>query len=120
MRGVAVRNALRERNVRLLVGAGVVDALGNGMASVALAFAVLQIGGAADLGYTFLAREIPMVVFLLLGGVWADRISRKTLLVVGDCAMGSAQVATALLFLTHNATVGRVALLQIVFGLANA
>src|SRR5438874_13692559 len=120
MRATAVRNALRERNVRLLVGSGAVDALGNGMAQVALAFAVLQIGGAADLGYVLLAREIPMVVFLLLGGVWADRVSRKLLLVLGDVAMGTAQALTAVLFLTHQATVWNVALLQVVFGVANA
>ena len=115
-----VRDALRERNVRLLVGSGIVDALGNGMANIALAFAVLRIGGPADLGYIFLAREIPMVAFLLLGGVWADRVSRKLLLVLGDVAMGSAQALTALLFLTHHATVWNVASLQVVFGIANA
>ena len=120
MRATAVRDALRERNVRLLVGSGTVDAFGNGMANVALAFAVLRIGGAADLGYTFLAREIPMVVFLLLGGVWADRVSRKMLLVLGDVSMGTAQATTAALFLTGHATVVRVALLQVVFGVANA
>jgi MFS family permease len=115
-----VKEALRDRNVRLLVASDSVSALGSGMAQVALAFAVLRIGGAADLGYTFLAREIPMVVFLLLGGIWADRMSRKLLLVLGDVAMGSAQVLTALLFLTHHATVWRVALLQVVFGVANS
>jgi MFS family permease len=120
MRGVAVRNALRERNVRLLVGEGVVDALGNGMATVALAFAVLLIGSYSDLAFVLLVREIPMVVLLLAGGVWADRVSRKTLLVFGDIAMGSAQVVTALLFLTHHAHVWSVALLQIVFGVTNA
>jgi MFS family permease len=120
VRAEAVRNAFRERNVRLLVGSGMVDALGNNMASIALAFAVLQIGRPADLGYVLLAREIPLVVFLLLGGVWADRVSRKALLVVGDLAMGSSQAATALLFLTHHATVWRVALLQMVFGVAGA
>lgn len=120
MRAAAVRSALRERNVRLLVGAGMVDALGNNMAAIALAFAVLQIGNAADLGYVLLAREIPLVVFLLLGGVWADRVSRKALLVLGDLAMGSAQALTAVLFLTHHATVWRVALLQMVFGVAGA
>lgn len=97
-----------------------VDALGNNMAAIALAFAVLQIGNAADLGYVLLAREIPLVIFLLLGGVWADRVSRKALLVIGDVAMGSAQALTALLFLTHHATVWRIALLQMVFGVAGA
>jgi MFS family permease len=47
-------------------------------------------------------------------------MSRKVLLVLGDVAMGSAQVLTALLFLTHHATVWRVALLQVVFGVANS
>jgi MFS family permease len=120
MRAAAVRNALRERNVRLLVASGAADALGNNMAAVALAFAVLQIGSTADLGYVFLAREIPMVILLLAGGVWADRVSRKALLVFGDLATGSAQAATALLFLTHDATVWRVAVLQTVFGAAGA
>ena len=120
MRAGAVRNALRERNVRLLVASGAVDAFGNNMAAIALAFAVLQIGSAADLGYVFLAREIPIVIFLLAGGVWADRVSRKVLLVVGDLATGSAQAATALLFLTHHGTIWRVALLQMVFGVSGA
>ena len=115
-----MRNALRERNVRYLVASGAVDALGNNMAAVALAFAVLQIGSTADLGYVFLAREVPTVIFLLAGGVWADRVSRKALLVIGDVATGSAQAATALLFLTHHATVWRVALLQMTFGVAGA
>jgi MFS family permease len=120
VRASAVRNALREHNVRLLVGAGAVDALGNNMAAIALAFAVLQIGSAADLGYVFLAREIPIVLFLLAGGVWADRVSRKVVLVLGDVATGSAQATTALLFLTHHATIWRVALLQMVFGVSGA
>jgi MFS family permease len=120
VRATAVRNALRERNVRYLVASGAVDALGNNMAAVALAFAVLEIGSAADLGYVFLAREIPIVVFLLAGGVWADRVSRKALLVLGGLATGSSQATTAILFLTHNATIWRVALLQTVFGVAGA
>ncbi|MGN6797793.1 MAG: MFS transporter [Gaiellaceae bacterium] len=120
MRAAAVRNALRERNVRLLVVSGAADALGNNMAAVALAFAVLQIGSTADLGYVFLAREIPMVIFLLAGGVWADRVSRQGLLVFGKFASGSAQAMTAALFLTHHATVWRVAVLQVVFGVSSA
>ena len=120
MRAALVKDALRERNVRLLVGSGMVDALGNNMSSIALAFAVLQIGRPADLGYVLLAREIPLVVFLLLGGVWADRVSRKALLVFGNLGMGTSQAVTALLFLTHHATIWRVALLQIVFGVAGA
>ncbi len=120
MRAEGIRDALRERNLRFLVASGTVSALGSGMAQVALAFAVLRIGGATELGYVIVAREIPTVVFLLIGGVWADRISRKLLLVSGDFAMGAAQAVTALLFLTHRATIWQVAALQVVFGLASA
>ena len=44
------------------------------MAIVALAFAVLEFGDATDLGIVLLAREIPMIILLLMGGVFADRL----------------------------------------------
>jgi MFS family permease len=120
MKPVAALGALRERNLALLVGSTTISSLGSGMAQVALAFAVLRIGTASDLGFVFLAREIPIVVFLLIGGVWADRVSRKWLLVIGDSLTGTAQAVTALLFLTHHATVPAVAGLQVLFGVSNA
>jgi predicted MFS family arabinose efflux permease len=90
------------------------------MAQVALAFAVLHIGGATDLGLVLLAREIPIVAFLLVGGVWADRVSRKLLLVAGDAAMCAVQAVTALLLLTDHASVWSVAALQVGFGAVTA
>jgi MFS family permease len=90
-------DALRERNYARYLGSVVVSHLGNGMANVALAFAVLEFGTPTDLGIVLLAREIPMIVFLLLGGVFADRMHRRTILIGTDLVKGSAQVATALL-----------------------
>jgi hypothetical protein len=113
-------HALRERNLALLVGSGTISSLGSGMAQVALAFGVLRIGSASDLGFVLLAREVPIVAFLLLGGVWADRVSRKWLLVGGDAVTGGVQTATAILFLTHHAGVWIIAALQAIFGTANA
>ena len=112
--------ALRERNLALIVSGVSISALGSGMSQVALAFAVLRISSAAGLGLIFFARELPIVVFLLLGGIWADRVSRKWLLVIGDVTTGTAQAATAVLFLTGHATVWAVAVLQVLFGTANA
>lgn len=111
---------LRERNFARYLGSIVVSHLGNGMANVALAFAVLGFGTPTDLGIVLLAREIPMIVFLLLGGVFADRLPRRAILVTTDVVKGSAQVATALLLLSGQAHVWNVALLQGVFGIANA
>lgn len=112
--------ALEDRELRLLVTSRGVSTLGSAMAEVALAFAVLQIGSATDLGLVLLAREIPTVIFLLLGGVWADRISRKTLLVWSDATRAAAQAVAAALLLTGAASVWSLAALQVAFGLVGA
>jgi hypothetical protein len=113
-------DALGERNFARYLTAVTVSTLGSRMALVALAFAVLDFGGATDLGIVLLAREIPIVVFLLLGGVFADRLPRRTILVSTDLVKGSAQVATAALLFSGSADVWNVALLQTVFGVAAA
>jgi Transmembrane secretion effector len=111
---------LRERSFARYLAAVTVSTLGSGMANVALAFAVLDFGGATDLGIVLLAREIPTVVLLLLGGVYADRLSRRAILVGSDLVKGAAQVFTAILLFSGTANVWNIALLQIVFGGAAA
>jgi MFS family permease len=113
-------DVLRERNYARYLGSVVVSQLGNGMANVALAFAVLGFGTPTDLGVVLLAREIPMIVFLLLGGVFADRISRRTILIATDLVKGAAQAATAIVLFAGVADVWSIALLQATFGVANA
>lgn len=112
--------ALGERNLRRYVSATAISMLGTGMADVALAFAVLDLGGPTDLGVVLLAREVPLVVLLLLGGVWADRISRRAILVGADAIRGTSQGAAALLLLSGTADVWSLALLQTAFGGAAA
>jgi len=90
------------------------------MADVALAFAVLDIGRPRDLGFVILAREIPIVVLLLAGGVWSDRLPRHLVLVSTDGVRGAAQAVTAALLVTGSASVLSVALLQTLDGSAAA
>jgi MFS family permease len=90
------------------------------MADIALAFAVLDLGGPTELGAVLLARELPLVVLLLLGGVWADRVSRKAILVGADIVRCSSQAVSAVLLFSGAADVWSLALLQIAFGGANA
>jgi len=111
---------LRERNFARYLAAVTVSTLGSGISTVALAFAVLGFGSATDLGIVLLAREIPVVILLLLGGVFADRIPRQRILVGTDLVKGIAQVATAVVLVSGNAHVWNVALLQTLFGLAAA
>jgi MFS family permease len=116
----AALDVLQERNFARYLGSVVVSHLGNGMAIVALAFAVLGFGTPTDLGIVLLAREVPMIVFLLLGGVFADRMPRRTILIGTDVVKGTAQVATAILLFSGAANVWNIALLQVAFGIANA
>src|SRR3954466_15736103 len=82
---------LRHRNFRFLaIGAGV-NSLGNAITPVALAFAVLDLGGSAsELGLVVAAFALAEVVPTLLGGVLGDRMSRR--LMMSGSAAGSAVV----------------------------
>jgi hypothetical protein len=111
---------LHERSFGRYLAAVTVSTLGSGMAMVALAFAVLEFGGATDLGIVLLAREVPLVVLLLAGGVFADRLPRRTILVGTDVVKGAAQVGTAILLFSGAANVWNVALLLAVFGMSAA
>jgi MFS family permease len=112
--------ALREREFRLLFTGQLISLLGDAFTSVALAFAVLSIGNATDLGIVFAARSVPLVAFLLVGGVFADRLPRRAVMLTADVARLGTQGGTAALVLTHNATVLELALLQALAGTASA
>src|SRR5205809_5250296 len=73
---------LRSQSFRLLFASRTVSVLGDNVAPIALAFAVFDLhGSAADLGFVLAARTIPLVLFMLAGGVWADRLPRRLLMV---------------------------------------
>jgi MFS family permease len=72
---------LRHRNYRLLVTGSTVSALGGSIAPVALAFAVLDLGGSAsDLGLVVAAYATAEVVTVLFGGVLGDRLPRQVMM----------------------------------------
>ena len=85
---------LRVANFRWYFASRFVNMVGGTMASVALAFAVLEVSDSPRaLGTVLAANSIPMVVFLLAGGVIADRFGRTLViqcsnLVAGTCQLG--------------------------------
>ena len=85
MRMAAGLDVLRRRDFRLVFGAALVSLLGDGMVPVALSFAVLDLtGSATDLGLVLAARSVALVGSLLIGGVIADRVSRRTVMISAD------------------------------------
>ena len=113
---------LRERDFRLLFLGRSASLLGSAFAPVALAFAVLDDldGTATQLGVVLAAIWLPQVVFILVGGVWADRLPRHLVMVGTDLVMAAAQAAVALLLLTDTAELWHLFVLQLVRGTANA
>ncbi|WP_028644853.1 MFS transporter [Nocardioides sp. URHA0020] len=82
-------SALRYRDFRFLVGGTTASALGNAITPIALAFAVLDLGGSAsELGLVVAAFALAEVVTALFGGVLGDRLPRK--LMMEGSAAGSA------------------------------
>ena len=77
-----MRGPFGQREFRLLFLGRTTSLVGNAFANVALAFAVLELTGSkADLGYVLAARSVPQVIFLLAGGIWADRLPRHHVMV---------------------------------------
>jgi hypothetical protein len=93
--------ALAERNYRLLFSSTTVSALGDGVATIAFAFAVLQISDSpAALGALIAARQVASAGITVAAGVWADRLPRHLVLVAAATVQGAVQAATLLLRLS--------------------
>jgi len=112
---------LGRRNFGLLFFGRCVTFLGNAMAPVALAFGVLAITGSpAALGFVLAARMLPNVVFLLVGGVIADRVPRNAVLVGSSLISGVTQVAVAALLIAGHAEVWHLVVLEAINGSSTA
>ena len=113
-------HVLRRRDFRLLFAGQTVSVLGDRMVAVALAFAVLQIGGSpSEVGLVLAARVLPSAGTALVGGVLADRVSRRTVMVGADLVRVASQGTMAVLLIAGSAEVWTLALLAAVGGAAS-
>jgi MFS family permease len=115
------RGPLAEREFSLLFVGRTVSLFGSAFAPIALAFAVLDLtGSATDLGVVIAAGVVPMILFILVGGIWADRLPRHHVMVVSDAVAGAAQAVIAGLVLTGTAEIWHLVVLQLVRGAASS
>ncbi|HKE78259.1 MAG TPA: MFS transporter [Solirubrobacteraceae bacterium] len=113
--------SLRERGpFRLLFWGQALSVIGDRITPIAIAFAVLGIGTATDLGVVLAAGGVPFALFALAGGVWADRIGRRRIMLASDVVRAVVQAATATLLLTGSAEVWMLVVLSFVYGTASA
>jgi Transmembrane secretion effector len=107
------------RDFRLLFASQAASLLGDGMINVALAFAVLEVGGSASsVGLVFALRTLPLLGSLLVGGVVADRMSRRAVMIGADVLRLAAQGTMAVLLIAGVAEVWSLAVLAGVGGAA--
>lgn len=107
---------------RRLFLARVVSNIGNGMAPIALAFGVLELpgGDAGSLSVVTTFHMIPLVLFMLVGGVAADRFGRARLVGLTDIFGAIFVSLSAFSFLFDFASVPLLAFNGFVFGVLNA
>jgi MFS family permease len=108
--------ALGERDFRLLFSGTVVTTVGDRIAGIALAFAVLDIGSATDLGIVFAVRQVVEALVLVGGGVLSDRLPRNLVIGGASLVQGAAQAATAALVLTGSGSILAIVVLQGIYG----
>ena len=119
MQGVSRFALLRQRDLRYVVGASTVSLVGDGVVTVALAFAVLDLtDSATDLGIVFALRTLAQVAALLIGGVVADRVSRRALMMGADIVRMCCQAGIGVLLLSGHATIAEVIVSQVFVGAA--
>jgi MFS family permease len=112
--------ALAERNFRLVFSSTSISAFGDGVTTVALAFAVLHIGGSATaLGLVIAARQVAAAAITVAAGVWADRLPRHLVLVAAATALGIIQAIAGTLVVTGRAEVWMLVVLGLGYGLAD-
>jgi MFS family permease len=113
--------ALAERNFRLVFSSTTISAIGDGVASIALVFAVLHISDDSPtaVGIVLACRQAAAAAVALAAGVIADRLPRHTVLVAVAVAQAVVQAVVGVLVVSGHATVPLLAGLGIAFGLAD-
>ncbi|WP_234435003.1 MULTISPECIES: MFS transporter [Streptomyces] len=114
---------LGEREFRWFFTGYTTSLLGSSMAPVAVAFAVLDGdgnggtgGSGTDLGWVMAARILPVVLVLLAGGVVADRLGSRRVMLGSDVLRGLVQALFAGLLVAGHAPVWAVVALVAVWG----
>ncbi|MBS1878723.1 MAG: MFS transporter [Actinobacteria bacterium] len=112
---------LREPGFRRLFVGRTASLIGDGLAPVALAFAVLDLtGSATDLGLVLAAHSLVMTALVLVGGVYADRLSPRLAMLGADLVRVVSTGLIAVLLLTGAAAIWQLVVLYAVAGAATA
>ena len=112
---------LRHHDFRNVWLAQSTSALGDGVVIVALALFVTELtGDPTQVGIVLAANLAPLIAFLLIGGVWADRLPRQRVMVSADVVRAALQALLALLIFTDEIQIWQLVVIQACYGSAQA
>lgn len=121
LRSIRILDPLRERDYALLTAGAVVSLLGDGFFNVALAWQVYELSNLPTaLSVVGLAWTLPLVLFVLVGGVFSDRYDRRWLMVGADVIRAVAIGLIGVLSLTGVLELWHVVGLIVFVGLGDA
>ncbi|HEX4087423.1 MAG TPA: MFS transporter [Trebonia sp.] len=110
---------LASRPYRLMWLGSTTSSIGDAVVQVALVFAILHIGGtASDIGIIAAVETVARIAFVLVGGVWADRLRRQYVMLTADAVRGVVQATLAVLLLTGHAHVWELGVGAALYGAA--
>lgn len=121
MRWSDYRRVVRNRDLGLLVLGRSVSWFGNALAPMAVVFAVLDLGASVGMvSVVVVARSLPQLLLVLVGGALADRPYRQQILVTASLAAMASQGALATLLLSGRGSVIATIALSAVNGIGAA
>src|SRR5512137_2133759 len=98
-----------------------VSRLGDSLYRIALAWWVLEeTGSAAAMGSVLVFSTVPMLVFMLYGGVMVDRLPRPLVMVLSDLLRGLLVAGIAILAALDLLQVWQIFIASAIFGLLSA
>jgi MFS family permease len=121
MAGQRTANVLRHRDFRLLFIGQSASQVGSASVAVALALYITKrTGSATDLAVVLGAASLPLVLLIVFGGVWADRLPRHRLIIVSDLTRAALHTLLGILILTGSPAIWLMAVIEVLFGAAQA
>ena len=115
-----MRSLFSHRDFRLLLIGQSASTVGDRLVFVALALYVTDIGSPSDVGIVLACHAVPLVGFVLVGGVWADRLPRNLVVVTTDLIRFGLHALLAALIFTGAVEIWHIAVIEACFGTAEA
>ena len=113
--------ALQHRNFQLFFGGQIISLTGTWMQTMALSWLVYDLTGSSLLlGAVAFSSQFPIFIFAPVGGMLADRLDRRRVVIATQTASMILAFVMAALTLTHHIHARHIVVLSILLGIVNA